>query len=49
MEQTFSHSPDDKINVVIGNGDNHIGHIVWGIQMALHGGPKGTNRWMSRG
>lgn len=49
MGQTFSHSPDDKINVVIGNGDDHIGHIVRGVQVAFHGGPEETNGWMSWG
>lgn len=41
IEQTFSRSPDDEINVVIGDGDDHIGHIVWSVQMAFHGGPEG--------
>lgn len=36
------HSPDDKINVVIGDGDNHIRHVVRGVQVALHGGPDPT-------
>lgn len=42
VEQTFSHLPDYKINVIIGNSDNHIGHIVWGVQMAFHCGPEET-------
>lgn len=38
-------SPDDKINVIIGNGDDHIWHIVWGVQMAFHSRPdEETNR-----
>lgn len=42
-----THSPDDKINVVVGNSDNHIRHVVWGVQMAFHGGPEET-KWKDR-
>lgn len=49
MEQTFGHSPDDKINVIIGNGDDHVGHIVWSVQMAFHGGPEETNQMHVKG
>lgn len=44
MEHSLGHSPDDKINVVIGNGDDHVGHIVWGVQVAFHGGPEETKQ-----
>lgn len=40
MEHSLYVSPDDKINVVISNGDDHIWHVVWGVQMAFHGGPE---------
>lgn len=33
------YSPDDKIDVVVGDGDDHVGDVVRGIQVALHGGP----------
>lgn len=42
-EQAFSHSPDYKVNVIIGNSDNHIGHVVWGVQMAFHCSPEETH------
>lgn len=49
VEQIFGHLPDYKINVVIGNSDNHIGYVVWGVQMAFHCGPEETHRWMLLG
>lgn len=35
-------SPDDKIDVVVGDGDDHVGDVVRSIQVALHGGPAGA-------
>lgn len=35
--------PDDKVNVVVGDGDDHVGHVVGGIQVALHGGSVGMD------
>lgn len=43
----LSRSPDDKINVIIGDGDDHVGHVVRRVQMAFHGGPEETERRMS--
>lgn len=37
-------SPDDKIYVIISNGDDHVWHIVRGVQMAFHGGPEETKQ-----
>lgn len=42
IDRAVFHSPDDKINVVIGDGNNHIRHVVRGAQVALHGGPDRT-------
>lgn len=36
------HSPDDKINVIISDGDTHVRHVVWGAQVGLHSGPECT-------
>lgn len=33
-------SPNDKIDVIVGDGDDHIGNVVRCVQVALHGGPK---------
>lgn len=41
-------SPDDKIDVVVGDGDDHVGHVVGGVQVALHGGPEGTTHTHTR-
>lgn len=38
----YCYSPDDKINVVVGDGDDHVGDVVRSIQVALHGGPAGA-------
>lgn len=43
-DRTSAHSPDDKVSVIIGNGDHHIGHIVWSVQMALHSRPEGNKQ-----
>lgn len=36
--------PDDKVDVIVGNSDNHIGEIVRSVQVAFHGGPEETNQ-----
>ena len=37
-----THSPDDKVHVIVGDGDSDIRYIVRRVEVAFHGGPVGT-------
>lgn len=38
--------PYDEVNVIVGNGDEYIWHIVGCIQVRLHGGTERKNSWL---